>query len=54
VTTTCGHAPDAAQLSHRTTVAPYVGVCVRVTGRFRFRDYEGRRIDLDDLEALTP
>lgn len=35
-------------------VSPHVGDRVRVTGRFRLRGYEGRRIDFDDLEILTP
>ena len=34
-------------------VAPHLGEEVRVTGRFTFRDDEGRRIEIDELEVLT-
>jgi hypothetical protein len=34
-------------------VADHVGAVVRVTGRFTFRDDEGRRITIDELEVVT-
>jgi hypothetical protein len=34
-------------------VEDHVGDEVRVTGRFTFRDDEGRRIEIDEFEVLT-
>jgi hypothetical protein len=45
---------NRVELFPQAEVDPHVGDRVRVTGRFRFRDDEGRRIDVDDLEVLTP
>jgi hypothetical protein len=45
---------NRVELFPQDEVEPHVGDRVRVTGRFRFRDDEGRRIDIDDLEVLTP
>jgi hypothetical protein len=34
-------------------IEPHLGDEIRVTGRFTFRDDEGRRIEVDELEVLT-
>ena len=34
-------------------VVPLLGERVRVTGRFRFRDDEGRRIEIEQIERLS-
>lgn len=35
-------------------VAPHVGAWIRVEGTFTFRDDEGRRIEVEDLEVVDP
>jgi hypothetical protein len=40
------------ELDPQDLIAPHLGDEVRVTGRFTFRDDEGRRIAVDELEVL--
>jgi hypothetical protein len=46
-------APNRVRLSPTDRAAPFDGREVRVTGRFTFREDEGRRIAIDEIEAAT-
>jgi hypothetical protein len=43
---------NRVELVPQDRVSPHLGDRIEVTGRFTFRDDEGRRIEVDELEVL--